>query len=125
MKSLEALCLFEYREYYNNLLCILVEMNETFCGKKTPVPKTSMDIFNLSLQVVLGHMLRRKNFKEPEFHQSYRVVSDKSDKSEMIVHCSVTRPVQFSIGNLPSATTVTDKCGKGWNDILYAEKTRR
>jgi hypothetical protein len=34
----------------------------------------------------------------------------------MIVHCSVTRPVQFSIGNLPSATTFTDKCGKGWND---------
>ncbi len=34
LKSLEALCLFGYREYYNNLLCILVEMNETFCGKK-------------------------------------------------------------------------------------------
>jgi hypothetical protein len=90
LKSLEALCLFGYREYYNNLLCILVEMNETFRGKKTPVPKTSMHIFNLSHQVVLGHMLRRRNFKEPEFHQSYQVVSDKSDKSEMIVACSVT-----------------------------------
>jgi hypothetical protein len=69
--SLEALCLFGYREYYKNLLCILVEMNETFCGMKTPVPKTSMDIFNLSHQVVFGRMLRRRNFKEPEFHQSY------------------------------------------------------
>ncbi len=116
LKSLEALSLFGYREYYNNLLCILVEMNQTFCGKKTPFPKTSMNIFNLSHQIVLGHMLRRRNFKEPECHQSYQVVSDKSDKSEMIVHCSVTPPVQFSIGNLPSATTFTDKCGKGWND---------
>ncbi len=34
LKSLEALCLFGYCEYYNNLLCILVEMNETFRGKK-------------------------------------------------------------------------------------------
>jgi hypothetical protein len=75
-----------------------------------------MDIFNLSHQVVLGHMLRRRNFKEPEFYQSYQMVSDKSDKSEMIVHCSVTRPVQFPIGNLPSALTFTDKRGKGWND---------
>ena len=44
------------------------------------------------------------------------MVSDKSDKSEMIVHCSVTCLVQFLIGNLPSASTLTDKCGKGWND---------
>ena len=44
------------------------------------------------------------------------MVSDKSDKSEMIVHCSVTRPVQFPIGNLPSASTFTDKCEKGWNN---------
>jgi hypothetical protein len=63
LKSLETLCLFGYREYDNDLLCILVEMNETFRGKKTPVLKTSMDIFNLSHQVVLGHMLRRRNFK--------------------------------------------------------------
>jgi hypothetical protein len=75
-----------------------------------------MDIFNLSHQVVLGHMLRRRNFKEPEFYQSYQVGSDKSDKSEMIVHCSVTGLVQFSIGNLPSTSTFTDKHGKGWND---------
>jgi hypothetical protein len=83
---------------------------------KTLVPKTSIDIFNLYHQVGLGHMLRRRNFKEPEFHQSYQVVSDKSDKSEMIVHCSVTRLVQFPIGNLPSASTFTYKRGKGWND---------
>ncbi len=44
------------------------------------------------------------------------MVSDKSDKSEMIVHCSDTRPVQFPIGNLPSASTFTDKRGKSWND---------
>ncbi len=75
-----------------------------------------MDIFNLYHQVVLGHMLRRRNFKEPEFHQSYRVASDKSDKSEIIVHYSVTHPVQFPIGNLPSTSTFTDKLGKGWND---------
>ncbi len=42
--------------------------------------------------------------------------SDKSDKSKMIVHCSVTHPVQFPISNLPSASTFTDKRGKGWND---------
>jgi hypothetical protein len=34
----------------------------------------------------------------------------------MIVHCSVSRPVQFPIGNLPRASTFTDKCRKGWND---------
>jgi hypothetical protein len=39
LSSLEALCLFSYHEYYNNLHCILVEMNETFCGKQNTSSK--------------------------------------------------------------------------------------
>ena len=47
LKSFESLCVFGYREYYKNLLCILVEFYYRISGKKTPVPRTMMEIFGL------------------------------------------------------------------------------
>jgi len=39
LKSLEALCVFGYQEFYKNFLLILVEMHYQFSRVKTPVPK--------------------------------------------------------------------------------------
>jgi len=45
LKSLEALCVFGYRESYKNFLLLLVEMYYKISRKKTPVPKRIMDLF--------------------------------------------------------------------------------
>jgi len=38
LKTLESLCVFGYREFYKNFLCILVEMHHQIYRKYTPVP---------------------------------------------------------------------------------------
>jgi hypothetical protein len=46
-KSFEPLCVFDYHEYYTNLLCILVEFYNRKSGKATPVTRPMMKIFDL------------------------------------------------------------------------------
>ncbi len=47
LKSFESWCVFGYREYYKNLLCILVDFYNCLSGKVTPVPRPMMEIFDL------------------------------------------------------------------------------
>ncbi len=58
LKSFESLCVFGYREYYKNLLCILAESYFLISGKATPVPKLMMKIFDLFKQPLINHMMR-------------------------------------------------------------------
>jgi hypothetical protein len=118
LKSFESLCVFGHREFYKNLLCILVEMYNRIYGMDTiMVPKRMMDIFGVWTQQLVQHMMRQGKFKKPEFPQSYIMVIN---GSQMIVRNSVTRPVQFSLGKLPIAATFTDKQGSGWNETNIA-----
>ena len=43
------------------------------------------------------------------------------NKSHLIVGNSVTRPVQFSLGALPTEATFTDKRGIGWNSANVSD----
>ncbi len=44
----EAYCIFGYREFYKNLLCILTEVNKTMYGNNECVPDKLLDTFLLS-----------------------------------------------------------------------------
>jgi hypothetical protein len=44
-----------------------------------------------------------------------------NNRSQFIVGNSVTRPVQFAFGALPSGATFTEKQGHGWNPTNVAE----
>jgi len=57
LKSLEALCVFGYREFYKNILLILVEMRYQISRVKTPVLKRIMDMFGVSTKQLVAHML--------------------------------------------------------------------
>ena len=39
----EAYCVFGYREFYKNVICILMEVNKTMYGNNEDVPKTFLD----------------------------------------------------------------------------------
>jgi hypothetical protein len=118
LKSLEALCVFGHREIYKNFLLIFVEMNDQMSRKKTPVPKRIMDMFGVSTGALVAHMMKRGKFETTKFSQAYRV---ETNSSHLIVGNSATRPVQYSLGALPSGAAFTEKQGHGWNQTTVAE----
>ncbi len=65
LKLLESLCLFGYREYYKNLLCILVEFYNLITSKATPVPKPMMEIFDLFSLALINHMIWQGKIIKP------------------------------------------------------------
>jgi len=62
LKSLEALCVFGYPEFYKNFLLILVEMQYQISRVKTPVPKRIMGMLGVSTKQLVAHMLQRGKF---------------------------------------------------------------
>jgi hypothetical protein len=55
----DGFCIFGYREFYKNLLCILMEVNKTIYGNNGYVPDKLLDIFLLSCPEIRNHMNRR------------------------------------------------------------------
>ena len=118
LKSFEALCVFGYQEFYKNFLFILVEMHYQISRKKTAVLKRIMAMFGVSTGRLVAHMLQRGKLEPTKFSQTYPM---DYNRSHFIVGNSVTRPVQFSLGALPSGATLTEKQGHGWNPTTVAE----
>jgi hypothetical protein len=52
----EGLCIFDYRKFYKNLLCILMEVIKTIYGNNGDVPDKLLDIFLLSSPGIRNHM---------------------------------------------------------------------
>ena len=111
---LEGFSLFGYQEYYKNLLCILVEAYRTIYGINTTVLKKLMDVFDLISQKVTGHMMKRHKYTSPDFQHSYRIICN---QTKPIIHNTVTQPVQFPLGSLPTMSSFTQKLGSGWERI--------
>jgi hypothetical protein len=119
LKSCEALCLFGYREFYANILTILIETtNIIFENNEEPVDISIMEMFKLTHPAILLHVKNRMSFEEQRYPQTYRVpvIVGSKERSVVNCHCSVTRPVQFTLGTLPSTSNFTDKIGKNWTE---------
>jgi hypothetical protein len=67
----EGFCIFDYREFYKNLLCILMEVNKTIHGNNGYVPDKLLDIILLSCQGIGNHMNQQVVAPDPVFPQSY------------------------------------------------------
>ena len=119
LKSCEALSLFGYREFYANILTILIETtNIIFENNDKPVDLSIMEMFKLAHPAILLHLKNRMSFEEERYPQTYRVPVIGGSKGRSVVncHCSVTRPVQFTLGTLLSTSNFTDKLGKNWTE---------
>ena len=90
----EDFCIFGYREFYKNLLCILMKVNKTIYGNNGYVPDKLLDISFLSCPGIGNHMNRQVVAPDPVFPQSYQTIIN---NQELIIHNSVTRPVQYSL----------------------------
>jgi hypothetical protein len=63
----EAYCVFGYREFYKNLLFILMEVNKTMYGNNEGVPDKLLVIFFLSSLGIRNHMNRQVGAPDPVF----------------------------------------------------------
>ncbi len=70
----EGFCIFGYREFYKNLLCILMEVNKTIYGNNGYVPDKLLDIFLLSCPGIRNHMNLRVVTPDHVFPQSYQTI---------------------------------------------------
>ncbi len=110
----EGFCTFGYREFYKNLLCILMEVNMTIYGNNGDVPDILLNMFLSSSPGIRNHMNQQVVAPDPVFPQSYQTILNKQG---FIIHNSVTRPVQYSLYTLPTMSTIYDKPEAGWNRI--------
>ncbi len=120
----EGFCIFGYREFYKNLLCILTVVNKTIYGNNGDVPDILLNMFLLRSPGIRNHMnlkvgapdpvIRQGGFTDLLFPQSYRTILN---KQEFIIHNSVTWPVQYSLSTLPTMSTIYNKPGAGSNII--------
>jgi hypothetical protein len=95
------------------LLYAFVEAHKTIYGTGTPVPKKLMEMFHLSVQGMIAHIMRQGRSILSVFQHSYRFFCNQ----EYIIHNTMTRPVQFSLGSLPTMSSFTQKLGAGWEGI--------
>jgi hypothetical protein len=68
---LEGYCIFGYREFYKNLLCILMEVNKTIYETNEDITDKLLDIFRLSSSGIKNHMNQQVGAPDPVFPQSY------------------------------------------------------
>jgi hypothetical protein len=114
LMSFEGFCIFGYREFYKKLLCILMEVNKTIHGNNGYVPDKLLDIFLLSCPGIRNHMNLQVVAPDHVFPQSYQTIIN---NQELIIHNSVTQPVQYSLYTLPTKSTIYDKPGAEWDRI--------
>jgi hypothetical protein len=111
---LEAFFIFGYREFYKKMLCILVKRNKTIYGKNGPVPLNIMKRFVLNSPAMINHMIWQIKATPSVFPQSYHIVIT---NEEYIVHYSITQPDQFSLGRLPTMSSINQTPGIGWDRV--------
>ncbi len=98
----EGFCIFGYREFYKNLLCILMVANKTVYGNNGDVPDIFLNMFLSISPGIRNHMNWQVVAPDPVFSQSYQTILN---KQEFIIHNSVTQPVQYSLYTLPTMSS--------------------
>jgi hypothetical protein len=101
----EFWCLFAYREIYKNLLVVLDEISlRTYGEKKTSIPNRFCKLLFL---------MKLSNNTYSDFGLSYQTVMNNQSYT---IRSGLTRPRQFSLGNIPTIGGITDSVGEGWDD---------
>ena len=90
LKSFEAFCMFGHQEFSQNLLRVMTRFESLISNTDIVVPKRMLTMFDLFNPEIVSRMTQMNTFEEPTYPQSY---SGMINKQQMIVHCSVTRPV--------------------------------
>jgi hypothetical protein len=110
----ELWCLFAYREFYKNLLVILDEVSLRTFGEKTSIPNRFCKFFDLhDDEKIHAYLMKLSNNTNSDSQLSYETVMYNQSYT---IHSGITRPCQFSLGNIPTMSGITDSIDEGWDE---------
>ncbi len=107
----ESWCLFAYREIYKNLLAILDAVCLGTFGEKTNIQNRFCKLFDLhDDERIHEYLMKLSNNTHSDFGLSYTTVMN---NQSFTIHSGITQPRQFSLGNIPTMSGITDSVGEG------------
>ncbi len=120
----EQRCLFAYREFYKNWLVILDEVSLRTFGEKTSIPNRFCKLFDLhDVEYIHAYLMKLSNNTHSDFGLSYQLVMNNQSYT---IHSKITRPHQFSLINIPTMSSITDRVGEVWDErkitIFFQQK---
>jgi hypothetical protein len=115
----ESWCLFAYREFYKNLLVILDEVKLRTFGEKKRIPSRFCKLFDLhDDEKIHAYLMKLSNNTHSNFGLSYQTVMNNQSYT---IQSEITRPCQFSLGNIHTMSSITDSIGEGWDGRLITK----
>ncbi len=110
----ESWCLFAYREFYKNLLTILDAVSLCTFGEITNIQNRFCKLFDLhDDEKIHEYLMKLSNNTHSDFGLAYKTVMN----NQSCTICSgITRPRQFSLGNISTMSGITDSVGEGWDE---------
>jgi hypothetical protein len=116
----ELWCLFAYREFYKNLLVILDEVSLSTFGEKTSISNRFWKLFDLhDDEKIHAYLIKLSNNTHSEFGLTYKTVMNNQSYT---IHSWINQPHQFSLGNIPTMSGITDSVGEGWDERKITKK---
>jgi hypothetical protein len=106
--------LFAYREFYKNLLAILDAVSLGTFGEKTNIQNRFCKLFDLhDDEKIHEYLMKLSSNTHSDFGLSYKTVMN---NESFTIHSGKTQPHQFSLGNIPTMSGITDSIGEGWDE---------
>jgi hypothetical protein len=113
LKLYESWCVFAYREFYKILLAILDELSFKDIWRKDKYPKQILQRLWLhNDERIHAYLMKVSNNNNSDPGFSYVAVMN---SQTYIIPSGITRPHQFSLGNIPTMSGITDSIGEGWD----------
>jgi hypothetical protein len=110
----ELWCSFAYREFYKNLLIILDEVSLCTFGEKTNIQNRFCKLFDLhDDEKIHAFLMKISNNTHSDFGLSYKTIMNNQSYT---IRSGITQPRQFSLGNIPTMSGITDSVGEGWDE---------
>ena len=82
--------------------------------KKTSIPNRFCKLFELhDDEKIHAFLMKLSNNTHSDFGLSYQTVMNNQSYT---IHSGITRPRQFSLGNIPTMSCITDSVGEGWDE---------
>ncbi len=99
---------------FKNLLVILDEASLCRFGEKTSIPNRFCKLFDLhDDEKTHAYLMKLSNNTHSDFGLSYKKVMNNQSYN---IRSGKTQPRQFSLGNIPTMSSITDSVGEGWDE---------
>ena len=83
-------------------------------GEKTNIQNRFCKLFDLhDDEKIHEYLMKLSNNTHSDFGLSYKTVMNNQNYT---IRSGITRPRQFSLGNIPTMSGITDSVGEGWDE---------